>query len=78
MATVTELRSESLRIKRELTSPHLSSEQRAAKRDRQDKVNHALTVAIGKEEEKNRAEMQRDQARRDSWLERGESRRLRR
>ena len=77
MATVTELRSESLCIKRELTSPHLSAEQRAAKRDRQDRINHALTVAIGKEEEKNRAEMQCDQARRDSWLESGNSRRLR-
>lgn len=75
---IADLRAESLRLSRELNNPKLTAEQRAAKREDIDRLNLRLTRAIAAEHEKNREQERRDQARRDSWLGVGESRRLRR
>jgi len=77
MATIADLRAESLRLSRELRNPKWNAEQRAAKKEDIDRINLRLTRAIGAEKEKEREEERREQARRDRWLERGESRRLR-
>lgn len=78
MATIADLRAESLRLSRELRSHKLSAEQRATKKEDIDRINLRLTRAIAAEKEREREEERREQARRDRWLEAGASRRLRR
>lgn len=76
MATsISDLRAESQRLSRSLRSPSLTVEQTAARKLRLERVNLLLTQAIAEEQEE---QERRLQARRDSWLEAGESRRLRR
>lgn len=74
---VERLSDESLSISREQRRPDLTGEQRAALRERQDKVNLALTRAKSELREEELDAERRMQARRDAWGMESGSRRLR-
>lgn len=74
---VERLSDESLSISRERRKPGLTEEQKAALRERQDRVNLSLTRAKAELREEELDAERRMQARRDAWGMESGSRRLR-